>query len=289
MPGHYVLAVSGGVDSMVLLDVLRKRPGIKLTVAHFDHGIRDDSHLDKQFVEKIAKSQGLPFVHAKGMLGPAASEALAREARYKFLHAVRDATKAKGIITAHHQDDLIETALLNMLRGTGRRGLTSLRSTDGIFRPLLAHSKERIKTYASDNKIGWREDSTNSDTKYRRNYLRQNVMTKLTPSQRAQLYILLEDLMAINHKLDVEIINMLHVQPAIDQLDRHWFITLPHDISQEVLHFWLTNKKIKNLNKRRIDQLVTAIKTGKPNTIHEVNKSHKILLTKKTAHIKNNA
>jgi tRNA(Ile)-lysidine synthetase-like protein len=273
---------------MVLLDILRKRPGVKLTVAHFDHGIRDDSHLDKKFVEQMAKSHGLPFVHGKGFLGPAASEATAREARYNFLHAVQNASAAKAIITAHHQDDLIETALLNILRGTGRRGLTSLKSTDGIIRPLLSHPKERIKTYASDNKIGWREDSTNADARYRRNYLRQNVMSKLTPGQRAQLYILLEDLATINDKLDAEIINMLHVQPALDTIERNWFIALPHDVSQEVLHFWLTNRKIKNLNRRRIDQLVTAIKTGKSNTVHEVNKKHKIHLTKTTAQIKNN-
>lgn len=271
---------------MVLFDILRKRPGITLTVAHFDHGIRDDSHLDKQFVEKLAKAHKLPFVHGRGNLGASASEALAREARYAFLQSVKEATGARAIITAHHQDDLLETALLNMLRGTGRRGLTSLKSTDGIVRPLLGHSKNRVKEYAAAHKIAWREDSTNSDSRYRRNYLRHNVMTKMTPGQRAQLNILLEDLSALNQQIDIEIINMLHTQPAVDVLDRQWFITLPHDVSKEVLHHWLSRKSVPNLNRRRIEQLVTALKTGQPNTNHEVNKEHKIHLTKKTAQIK---
>lgn len=287
-PGHYVLAVSGGVDSMVLLDILRKRPGIRLTVAHFDHGIREDSHYDKAFVEKASKAHKLSFVHSKGELGPAASEAQARKARYAFLHNVKEASGARAIITAHHQDDVLETALLNLLRGTGRRGLTALKSTDGIIRPLLAYSKNRIKTYALDNKVNWREDSTNIDVRYRRNYIRQNVMTKLTAGERAQLRILLEDLTVLNNRLDLEIINMLHTQPAVDVIARDWFISLPHDIASEVLHQWLHLRNVTNLNRRRIEQLVVVLKTAKPNTVHDVNKDHKLLLTKKTAHIKHN-
>lgn len=281
------MAVSGGVDSMVLLDMLRKRPGVKLTIAHFDHGIRDDSHLDKSFVEKIAKNHKLPFVHAKGKLGPAASEANAREARYNFLESVRRACGAQGIITAHHQDDVLETAILNLLRGTGRRGLTSLRSTDGIVRPLLPHAKQRVRDYAHANKIAWREDSTNKDIRYRRNHVRHNIMTKFTPGERAQLQFLLEDVAHVNDKLDAEIINLLHTQPAHDKIDRSWFIALPHDVSTEVMHHWLAQRNVPNLNRRRIEQLVTVLKTGLPNTIHDVSKKHKIHLSKKTAHIKN--
>lgn len=288
-PGHYVLAVSGGVDSMVLLDLLRKRPGIKLVVAHFDHGIRDDSNLDKQFVENMAKAHKIPFVYGKGNLGPAASEEAARNARYSFLKSVQQATGARAIITAHHQDDLLETAMLNMLRGTGRRGLTSLRSTDGIVRPLLDHSKNRIKEYAANNKISWREDSTNADTRYRRNHVRQNVMTKLTPGQRAQLTILLEDMRQLNDRIDTEITNMLHTQPGVDVIDRDWFIGLPHEVAQEVLHHWLTRKKIANLNRRRLEQLVVALKTAQPNTVHDVSKDHKIHIAKKSVHLKKTA
>src|SRR5690606_4946866 len=127
-PGHYVVAVSGGVDSMALLDMVAKqsRPKVSFTVAHFDHGIRDDSHLDRRLVGEVAQRHNLPFVYERGELGAGASEALAREARYAFLRKVQHSTGARGIMTAHHHDDVVETAVLNMLRGTGRKGLSSL-------------------------------------------------------------------------------------------------------------------------------------------------------------------
>lgn len=282
-PGTYVVAVSGGVDSMALLHILQNRPGLRLIVAHFDHGIRDDSHLDRKLIEQVTKTHKLPFVFAKGKLGPSASEATARTARYKFLKSVAESSGAKAIITAHHQDDLLETALLNMFRGTGRRGLTSLKNTDGIIRPLLNYPKERIKEYANTNKVAWREDSTNADVRYRRNYIRHNFMTKITPGERAQFVILLEKMAELNEQLDAVIINLLHTQPAVDVIDRQWFALLPHDVSKEVLHHWFTRHGVKDINKRRIEQLVTSLKTAKPLTTHEVSKKHKIKLTKKTA------
>src|SRR4051794_16456164 len=125
-PGKYVVAVSGGVDSVGLLDLLRMDPGVKLTVSHFDHGIRDDSHLDRAHVQALARRYQLPFVYDKGALGPGASEAEARTARYQFLDNVKTKTGAHAIVTAHHQDDVLETAIINLLRGTGRKGLSSL-------------------------------------------------------------------------------------------------------------------------------------------------------------------
>src|SRR5690348_2939142 len=119
-PGNYVVAVSGGVDSVVLLDILSKQPGLKLTIAHFDHGIRNDSYKDRQFVEGLAKKYQLLFVYKEGSLGKA-SEAKAREARYEFLRKAQKDSGSQAIITAHHQDDLLETAILNMLRDSSRK------------------------------------------------------------------------------------------------------------------------------------------------------------------------
>ena len=140
-PGVYVVAVSGGVDSMVLLDLLRRQKDLKLVVAHLDHGIRSDSDLDRQLVQQVASKHGLAFVYNTAQLGPGASEALARKARYNFLRRVQLATNATAIVTAHHQDDLIETAILNLLRGTGRKGLSSLGDDKHLRRPLLHVSK----------------------------------------------------------------------------------------------------------------------------------------------------
>src|SRR5689334_5856697 len=109
-PGSYVVAVSGGVDSMTLLDLLRQQPHLKLVVAHFDHGIRPDSYVDRQLIQDVTKRHNVPFVFDTASLGSGASEATARQARYNFLRRVHNATGAKAIVTAHHQDDLLETA-----------------------------------------------------------------------------------------------------------------------------------------------------------------------------------
>lgn len=279
-PGTYVLAASGGVDSMVLLDILHKKPGVKLIVAHFDHGIREDSDKDRKLVEKTAKAHGLPFVYHKASLGSGTSEAKAREARYEFLHKVRKSTGAKAIITAHHEDDVLETAIMNLLRGSGRRGLTSLRSTDGIVRPLLAHSKDRIRDHASAYAVAWREDSTNKDTQYKRNYIRANILPKLSAGQRAQLVILVEDLRRINDELDASLSGLLHIQPAPNTLDKKCFINLPHSVAKEVIHTWLRHRNIKDVTKKTIERLVAGIKTGKAGQKLDLDQAHQLYIDK---------
>src|ERR1700693_5976581 len=171
-PGKYVLAVSGGVDSVVLLDLLCKNQGLDIIVAHFDHGIRQDSARDREFVQALTRGYKLPFVLGQAKLGPNASEETARETRYEFLYGVVKKTKSKGLITAYHQDDVIETAIINLLRGTNRKGLSSRLSSDKIFRPMLEIPKSDLLAYAKANKLDWHEDLTNLDTTYLRNYIR---------------------------------------------------------------------------------------------------------------------
>jgi tRNA(Ile)-lysidine synthase len=129
--GTYIVAVSGGVDSVVLLHLLSKTD-CKLVVAHFDHGIRHNSHDDAAFVKSLAASYGLAYEEEKANLGPSASEDTARKARYAFLRRVTNTYHAKAIATAHHQDDVIETSIINILRGTGRNMLNK-KST--LYRP----------------------------------------------------------------------------------------------------------------------------------------------------------
>lgn len=265
---------------MVLLDLMRQRPGVELIVAHYDHGIRPDSADDRKLVGSVTDRHRLPFVYDEGALGPRASEAVAREARYAFLQKVAEITKAKAIITAHHQDDVLETAIINMLRGSGRRGLTSLRSTDGIIRPLLPYNKEQIREYAHNHAIAWNEDPTNQDERYMRNYVRSKVIPKLSDGQKAQMLILIDQLTDINDELDAHLVNLLHTQPALDQLERHWFIYLPHDVSKEVLHAWLRRHGVKNIQKRTIERLLVAMKTAQPGTVFHVDKHHDLKVGK---------
>jgi len=262
-PGLYVVAVSGGVDSVVLLDLLRREPGVRLIVAHYDHGIRDDAVADRRFVHDLARTHGLPFVYDEGKLGAGASEAQAREARYAFLHAVRTRSGAQAIITAHHEDDLLETTVLNLLRGTRRKGLHSLKSTDIVKRPLLGHQKKQLISYARANGLVWREDSTNSSDKYRRNQVRHHVMTKLSPIQRQHLSAHVRRAGRINKELDEILVNMLHMQPAVDELDRVFFAKLPHEVARELMHLWLGRAGVRDMTSKRLELIVVAAKTYK--------------------------
>ncbi len=261
--GRYVVAVSGGVDSVVLLDMLAQRHDLILTVAHFDHGIREDSHQDREHVRSLAAQHGLPFVYCEGRLGSRASEAAARKARYRFLHQVREHREADGIITAHHRDDVLETIILNLLRGTGRRGLSSLRSGDVVLRPLLTVPKSELLRYASDQGLAWREDSTNDDTRYTRNYVRRHILPRFADVDRERLLALSEHTAVLNELIGRETTNYLHLQPSARTLDRHQFVMLPHTVAREVLAAWLQAQTGAGLSRRMLERLVVAAKTGR--------------------------
>lgn len=168
-----VVAVSGGIDSVVLLDTLVKTGGNELIVAHFDHGIRSDSADDAQFVAGLAKKYNLPFEMRREELGKMASEDYARRRRYDFLFTVAQKYQAR-LTTAHHADDVIETIALNLTRGTGWRGLAGL-SDSRIYRPLTHLYKSEIRAYAQVHHLRWHEDSTNKTTAYLRNRLRRKL------------------------------------------------------------------------------------------------------------------
>lgn len=281
-PGSYVAAVSGGVDSMVLLDLLRRRPGLQVTVAHLDHGIRSDSFEDRKLVQEVARQHNLPFVYHRAMLGPNVNEQTARQARYNFLEKTRKASGAHAIITAHHQNDVLETVIHNILRGTKRHGYSSLKSTDGILRPLLDYPKEQLIDYAHAHNLSWREDSTNQDLRYRRNYIRHKLLTRMNDAQKAQMRILTQEMHSINEEANRLLLNVLHQQPHSHKLDRLWFNQLPHLVAKEVLHFWLRQRGVANLNNKQIERLVVSIKTGVQGKSYIVNK-HSVLQLEKLA------
>jgi tRNA(Ile)-lysidine synthetase-like protein len=271
---HYVIAVSGGVDSVVLLHILASRPDVRLTVAHFDHGIREDSAEDRKLVQMLAKKYGLPFVFKNGDLGSRTSEARAREARYAFLHEVRQASRARAIMTAHHQDDVLETIIMNLLRGTGRRGLQSLRSTDMLVRPLLHVPKAEIQRFAAANGLVWREDSTNADETYTRNYIRRRIVPRLNGEHRKAFLAIAERAGEHNEALQRELAGYLHLQPSTHTLDRRNFIMLPHAVAREVLAEWLRLRGDVELSRQLLERLVVAAKTGKSGTKVDVDARH---------------
>lgn len=272
--GTYVIGVSGGVDSMVLLDILSKKSDIKLVVAHFDHGIRHDSKEDRQLVQSVAKKNRLPFVFDQASLGPKASEAESRKARYNFLSSVKNASSSRAIITAHHQDDVLETAVLNILRGTNRKGLSSLKSTDEIIRPLIHIDKDSLYIYAKDNGITWREDSTNSNINYRRNYIRKNILPKLSPEQRKKLLGIIKATALTNSLIDREVEDYLKTYSNDNELSRSAFILLPHSVALEIMASWLRQNGIRDFNSKLLELLTVSAKTLSSNHGIDINHAH---------------
>lgn len=264
VPGKYVIGVSGGIDSVVLLQMMAAAPGVQLTVAHFDHGMRAGSAEDRHFAEELAAQLKLPFVYAEGRLGPAASEARARQQRYQFLRKVKANIGADRIVTAHHQDDLLETAILNLLRGTGYRGLASLGSDSEIYRPLLGTPRSEIKSFADEHRLQWREDPTNRDRRYLRNYVRHEIMPRLGTDGRASLLTVIEKAQRQRQEIEPLLIKLLQNIERGGMIDRQTFARLPYDVSKAVMMQWLRQHDAGGFARYNIDWLTVAAKTAKP-------------------------
>ncbi|MBL8002756.1 MAG: tRNA lysidine(34) synthetase TilS [Flavobacteriales bacterium] len=198
-----LVAVSGGVDSIVLLDVLRAL-GHACTVAHVDHGLRGaDSDADRAFVEAQAAALGVPClvrrvpVKAHAVDGSSVQMA-ARELRYEALRTIAAELGIAHIALAHHQDDAQETFLIELLRG----GLTTIPVRSGPFvRPLLGVGRAAIEDHARKCGLQWREDASNTDPKYLRNRVRHELlplMATLAPGAGRVLARTLERLRAQN-------------------------------------------------------------------------------------------
>lgn len=161
---------------MVLLERFFRDEPENIVVAHFNHGTRTSTDLDEQFVFSRCKELKVPFETMKIMLGEGVSEELARQKRYDFLYHV--ANKYGGeIYTAHHLDDLIESIAINLIRGTGWRGLTPF-SDNRIHRPFIEMGfyKVDILRFAAENKVLFREDPTNATDDYLRNRVRSKLL-----------------------------------------------------------------------------------------------------------------
>lgn len=184
--GLVLAAVSGGRDSMCLLDLLlalRERGNFRLAVCHFNHQLRGaESRGDEEFVEKYCRRLGIEVVIGRGdvrarasALGESVEEA-ARVLRYAFFDETLERLGADRLVTAHHADDNVETFLINLVRGAGLQGLTGIPPRrDQVVRPLLCISHEEICAYAEERRIPYREDSSNERRDYLRNRLRHDV------------------------------------------------------------------------------------------------------------------
>ncbi len=177
-----LVALSGGLDSVVLLHLLRSLPREarpSLVAAHFDHRMRPGSGADADWVAGLCRAWRIPLERAAAPSAPV-SEAEARALRYAFLRAAAARAGASLIVTAHHADDQAETVLFRALRGAGLVGLSGIAPHRGdLVRPLLPFTRTELEAHAHAAGLRWRDDPSNLDLRYARNRLRLRVLPAL--------------------------------------------------------------------------------------------------------------
>lgn len=185
-----LVAVSGGVDSVVLLDILCRLAAeytLDLTIAHLDHGLRgEEAREDARFVAHLARKEKLALIEKKLDVAEFSKEKRigieegARLLRRDFLHAAADEVGAAKIALGHTQNDRGETMLFNLIRGAGPTGLVGIRPVNlSVIRPLIEVSREEILSYARSCDLPWREDRTNQDLSFSRNRIRHRILPLL--------------------------------------------------------------------------------------------------------------
>ncbi len=186
-PGTTLLAVSGGADSLALLDLFAAGGGVaetldlEVVVGHVDHGIHRESAAVSERVRQTAERYGVPFLLRTLELGGGASETKAREARYEALRDMQVEAGAAFLVTAHHADDQVETILFRALRGSAPAGLAGIpvRGRDGLVRPLLGISRTELEAWAAQ-RLGWsHEDPANRDVRHDRSWIRHELLPLL--------------------------------------------------------------------------------------------------------------
>ncbi len=248
---------------MVLMH-LYKGEAKNIIVAHFDHGIRPNSHDDYLFVERKAKEYNMHFVGKVAKLGLNCSEEKARNARYSFLEKLAQENKAI-ITTAHHSDDVVESIIINLIRGTGWRGLAPMRNKN-IDRPLILLSKQEIYRIAAENELSFREDQTNSDTKYLRNRIRELLKDK--KALKTQLLELYKTQSTLANEIDSILANLI-INDDISK--RELYRTLPDEVALELLRELLKKYGISQ-TRPQLGRALAAIKeygSGKSFTLNK--------------------
>ena len=228
----YIVALSGGADSVALL-LLLKNGGFNIHAAHCNFHLRgEESDRDEAFCEQLCADENIPFHRAHfdtreyADLHKVSIEMAARELRYRWFQQLRQDIGAAGICVAHHRDDSVETVLLNLVRGTGLRGLTGIQPRNGhILRPLLCVSRAEIEAFLAEKGQKYVTDSTNLETDVQRNVVRLEVLPllrKLNPAVVENIQRTAENLAESQQVLNTIVANVDNVKTLeLSELDKY--------------------------------------------------------------------
>ena len=242
--GNHILAVSGGVDSVVMLDMAHCRYGAaRLIVAHFDHGIRPESAADARFAAALATRYGCVFRTQRAELGARAGEDAARRARYDFLYAAARDFQA-DIWLAHHQEDAV---------------------------------KREIYAYACRYRLEWVEDESNQEDSYLRNRLRRKISKLLSNDDQARIVQLRNKQIAIKHKMIAETASLL---PNTRQA-RYFLTQIPRAIAEEMVRIVIERETGVLVARPHAARALAAIQTLRIGAVHQVADGVYLTMTKK--------
>jgi len=278
-----ILAVSGGPDSVCLLDIfsrLQKKYSLELLIAHVNYNLRDkDSIKDEKFVQDLAtkynleifaldvETQNFTSLHAKKNI----SENYLRNIRYDFFEKLREDCNFDCIAVAHNADDQVETFLMRIIRGSGMSGLTAMKfKNEKIIRPLLSTSRKEILEYLETNKLKYRTDTTNSQNLYLRNKIRNKLIPSLEKDFNPKIKeTIFNSLISISQ--DSEYLEKTALKNSkgleIKKLEK-----LHPAILRRVLRNNLKNMKgdLKNISTNNIEEIIKIIKSTKNKTQHVI-------------------
>jgi tRNA(Ile)-lysidine synthase len=301
MNQKFIFAFSAGVDSVVLLDLILKghfntiQANSNIELAYINHGIRSAEELeqDMHIVKFYANKYNLKFIIGRVNLNFNSNEEEARLKRYEELEKIRVNSKADLIILAHHKQDKIESALLNLIRGTGWRGLCSLVSEDRqrrLIRPFLLtnifSTKSKIVEYANQNNLIWHEDSTNNSINYTRNRLRMvlNSASFNQPkfNELGQIITSLDNLKKDVDPLISEVLKTYTAESRDGSISFNGYniLNLPQIIKLDLIRLLLTKSKAK-VNTYNIKKVDSALHSFRKNNSLDLGFNKKLVCIKK--------
>jgi tRNA(Ile)-lysidine synthase len=289
-----LVAVSGGPDSVALLHLLcelRKELGLRLEVAHLQHGIRGaEAEEDARFVAELAEKLGLPL-HLKTIdlprirsaAGKGNLEELARVERYRFFAAVARERKLGKIATAHMQDDQAETVLMWLLRGSGLKGLGGMPPThqlDGaniesgsrliVIRPLLEVSRVEIEEYLNERHLTFRLDRSNQDLSFLRNWIRLKLIPQLKEKMDRNLPARLAHQAELMREEEAFLQGLAHVEldriRTPEGIDRGALLEYNKALQRRIVRLWIeaTRGHLRGLDFQHVEALLDLITNGPP-------------------------
>jgi tRNA(Ile)-lysidine synthase len=280
-----LLAVSGGIDSMVMWNLFDDAR-YDYAVIHCNFQLRgDDSDADEELVIRMAEQRGIKLFVKKfdtreyALMTGISIEMAARELRYKWFEEIRTEENFRYLATAHHLDDLLETFFINLVRKTGIKGLTGFRPKSGhLIRPMLFTNRQEIETYAAQKNIEFRTDITNNELIYQRNYVRHQIipgLEKLNPAFRNNLEATMLNLREVEDFYQTEVnrqIKRITTQEGpYNEITVSDLLKLPHP--HQVLFEWLNQF---GFNPPTIEQVFTNLESEPGRQFYS--KTHRLVI-----------